>query len=104
MLRRLDFFNNHITLDAAEVLAVTLSNCTNLQQLFLNDNMLGTKGTIKIAIALQCVNSLQVLTLSNNITESAADVLIMLVNILLFQNYSCKICNLLFLKLCQHNT
>ena len=29
---------------------------------------------------------------------------IMLVNILLFQNYSCQICNLLFSKLCQHNT
>ena len=28
---------------------------------------------------------------------------IMLVNILLFQNYSCQICNLLFSKLCQHN-
>ena len=28
---------------------------------------------------------------------------IMLVNILLFQHYSCQICNLLFSKLCQHN-
>ena len=28
---------------------------------------------------------------------------IMLVSILLFQHYSCQICNLLFSKLCQHN-
>ena len=28
---------------------------------------------------------------------------IMLVNIVLFQHYSCQICNLLFSKLCQHN-
>ena len=28
---------------------------------------------------------------------------IMLVNILLFQHYSCQTCNLLFSKLCQHN-
>ena len=31
------------------------------------------------------------------------DSFIMLVNILLFQHYSCQICNLLFSKLCQHN-
>ena len=77
LLIKLDLSNNHLTPDAVEELAVTLSNCTNLQQLFLNDNMLGTEGTIKIANALKSVNSLQVLTLSNNnITESAVDALV----------------------------
>ena len=75
-IKKLDLSNNLI-IDTAEELAVTLSNCTNLQQLFLSDNMLETEGTIKIANALKYVNTLQVLTLSNNnITESAADVLV----------------------------
>ena len=79
ILRKLDLSNNHITpdIDVTGELAVALSNCTGLQQLFLNDNMLGTEGIIKIANALKCINTLQVLTLSNNnITERAADVLV----------------------------
>ena len=38
MLRKLDLFNNCITSDAAEELAATLLNCSNLQQLFLSNN------------------------------------------------------------------
>ena len=50
--------------------------------------MLGTEGTIKIANALKCINSLQVLTLSNNkITESATDVLLNIIE----NNISLKI-------------
>ena len=76
ILRKLDLSNNHVT-HAAEELAITLSNCANLKQLFLNDNMLGTEGIIKIADALKCINTLQALTLSNNnITKSAADILV----------------------------
>ena len=72
-LRKLDFSSNHVTGDAVEELAIILSNCTNLQQLFLNDCMWATKEAITIADAIKYTITLQVLALSNNnISESAA--------------------------------
>ena len=47
-----------------------------------------------------CLATLHFITISYFSSQNS---FIMLVNNLLFQHYSCQICNLLFLKLCQHN-
>ena len=65
-LRKLDLFHNGVTKEVADELAVTMSNCYTLQELYLSDNMLGTIGALKIFESLKHKSKLQVLTLSNN--------------------------------------
>lgn len=70
-------FNNEISEDAADKLADTISNCYNLQELYLSNNMLETTETIKILQASKFKCKLQILTLSNNnITEEIVNDLI----------------------------
>ena len=65
-LRKLDLFHNGVTKEVADELAVTISNCYTLQEPYLSDNMLGTRGAVKIFESLKQKSKLQVLTLSNN--------------------------------------
>ena len=72
-LIKLDLFNNQVTKECAAELAGILENCTNLQELYLGDNMLETTGTLEILKALKTTCNLRILTLSNNkITKEAA--------------------------------
>ena len=73
-LSKLDLFHNKVGKNAAEKLAITISNCYTLKELYLSDSMLGTKGAVKIFESLKHKSKLQVLTLSNNnITDEAID-------------------------------
>ena len=73
-LRKLDLFHNGVTKEAADELAVVISNCYTLQELYLSDNMLGTTGAVKIFESLKHKSKLRVLTVSNNnITDEAID-------------------------------
>ena len=72
-LRKLNMCNALITEECAVLLALIFKNCENLQELYLGNNMLGTKGVIRILRALRNICTLRVLTLSNNnITKEAA--------------------------------
>ena len=65
---------NLFKLRKLDQLSDTISNCCNLQELYLGNNKLETLGAVKILQALKCKCKLQILTLSNNnINEEVAD-------------------------------
>jgi len=69
----LDLFNNKITKECANGLADIIKSCTNLQELYLGNNMLETIGALKVLGAIKTICTLRILTLSNNkITKEAA--------------------------------
>ena len=69
----MNFQNNNITKESAEVLSSFISSNNELQTLSLGDNQLQV-GAIKLAIALKTISSLRILDLqNNNIPEEAAD-------------------------------
>ena len=63
-LHKLDLSDNHIPEEACKAMASVILNNTELQYLSLSDNNLG-KGTSDIVIALQELDSLEVLELGN---------------------------------------
>ena len=63
-LRKLDLFHNGVTAEAADELAVIISNCHALQELYLSDNMLGTTGAVKIFKSLKHKSKLQVVIIT----------------------------------------
>ncbi|XP_065898093.1 protein NLRC3-like [Dysidea avara] len=70
----LNCINNKFSSEAAGDIAVVLSHCCRLQQLWLHGNDLETAGAITIAKALQTVTSLSIFILSkNSIGSEAAD-------------------------------
>ena len=72
--RKLDLLHTEVTKNVAQEIAVVISNCYSLQELYLSDNMLETEGAVKIFESLKHKSKLQVLTLSNNdITDEAID-------------------------------
>ena len=81
-LRKLDLFNNNIGKEGASSLAVVIQNSsTSLQDLFLSGNNLETSGVLEICNALSHINSLHVLTLSNNyISDEVTSQLIEVLN------------------------
>ena len=72
-LKVLDLQSNNITEEAAEALASIISSNTELEELYLGNNLLQL-GVIKISTALKDISSLKLLDLdNNNIPEQAAD-------------------------------
>ena len=81
-LRKLDLFNNYIGKKGASSLAIVIQNSsTSVQDLFLSSNNLETSGALKICNAVSHINSLHVLTLSNNnISDEVTSQLIEVLN------------------------
>ena len=76
LLHILELTNNYINATDADKLAITLSNCSSLKELYLGNNNLGTAGAIAICKALKYTEILQVLSLNNNkiSTEAASEI------------------------------
>ena len=72
-LEKLNLSNNNINGEAADDIAAAIS-CTKLQEIDISENYLLTVGVRKVMKALQGINTLRKLCLSNNnITGEAAD-------------------------------
>ena len=72
-LHILELTNNCIDATAADELALTLSNCPCLRELYLGNNNLETTGAGKVCRTLKNIQILRVLSLNNNnITIEAA--------------------------------
>ena len=77
----MDLFNNNIGKEGASSLAIVIRNSPTLQDLFLSGNKLETSGALEICNALSHINSLHVLTLSNNnISDEVTSQLIEVLN------------------------
>ena len=73
-LKLLEMPGNNINEEAADDIAVMITNNTSLVKLYIADNRLGTDGVIKIAKTLVNPRGLEVLDLTNNnITSEAAE-------------------------------
>ena len=73
-LTKFSISNNSITDEAADDIAVAISNNIHLQELNLGGNSFQASGIIKIARSLQKISSLTKLYINhNNITDEAAD-------------------------------
>ena len=71
-LHILELTNNCIDATAADELALTLSNCLCLRELYLGNDYLETAEAVKICQALKNIQILQVLSLNNNNIKSEA--------------------------------
>ena len=68
-LHTLDLMNNNISEAVADALTTAITNCAQLEQLYLGDNKLQSTGAVKVVRAIQhggCRSTLRVLGLSNN--------------------------------------
>ena len=76
LLHILELTNNCIDVTAADELALMLSNCLCLSELYLGNNNLETTGAAKVCQALKNIQILQVLSLNNNniTTEAASEI------------------------------
>jgi len=73
-LKKFSINDNQLTEDAGESIADIVTNCTQLQQIALQNNCLNDAGIVKLSSALVNLSNLKLLHLgNNNITEQAAD-------------------------------
>ena len=74
ILKEFNIENNYLGSEAADDIALILSQAVNLQKLLLGRNSLNTGGVIKIVNAMHQVSKLRILDISsNNIDANAAD-------------------------------
>ena len=74
-LEELHLDSNNIGSDGAAALAEGLKSCTNLQTLCLRSNNIGVKGAVALADCLKNCSNLQILNLDSNSIDSGATAL-----------------------------